>query len=189
MLNPEIGRRELIQMGLTAGTMMAITGLILPEAALAKGKGGLVSALNGAVDKENRAVWAYKAAAGTGKLSVAVANVASKFMGQHAEHASALGQVVSKLGGRPAQPRDKYDLSAFNPDLSSQEGILKLALALEADAVKAYYSAIGMLEDVKIRDAAAAIFADEAMHVAILRNALGLDPVPMAFINGDNLKA
>lgn len=185
----EIGRRKLLQMGLTAGTLMAVTGLILPGAALARGKGGLIYMLGGAVDKENRAVWAYRTAAATGKLSPAVAKVATTFLGQHAEHAAALAQVIDKLGGSPPSPRENYDLSAYHPDLSSQEGILKLALALEADAVQAYHGAVAELQERGIREAAASILGDEAMHVAVLRNALGLEPVPSAFITGKGLRA
>ncbi|MBU6429764.1 MAG: ferritin-like domain-containing protein, partial [Cyanobacteria bacterium REEB65] len=123
MQTTNIGRRELIQLGLTAGTLMAVTGLVLPESAMAKGKGGLIYSLNGAVDKENRAVWAYKTAAGTGNLSAGVAKVATTFMGQHAEHAAALSKVVIQLGGTPARAKDSYDLASYHPDLSSQDGI------------------------------------------------------------------
>lgn len=182
MSSSDFGRRDLLKMGLTAGTLLATAGMVVPEAAWAKGKKSLVPNLNAAIEKENRAVWAYRAAAGTGKLSDSISRVASAFMAQHKEHASSLGAVVRKLGGAPVGMRSTYDLAAFNPDLANERGILMLALKLESDAVKAYYDALGMLKDPGLRAAAAGIFADEAMHVAVLRGALGLDPVPVAFV-------
>ncbi len=178
----DIGRRELIKLGLTAGALLATAGIVLPEQAWAKGKKSLVPNLNAAIEKENRAVWAYRTASGTGKLSDSIVKIASTFMQQHKEHASALAAVVRKLGGAPAGMRGTYDLAPFNPDLANERGILVLALKLESDAVKSYYNALGMLKDPGLRAATAGIFADEAMHVAVLRGTLGLDPVPVAFV-------
>ncbi|MBM3274167.1 MAG: ferritin-like domain-containing protein [Candidatus Sericytochromatia bacterium] len=182
METTDFGRRELLKLGLTTGTLLAATGLVLPEEAWAKGAGSIIAHLNGAIDKENRAIWAYRTASGTGKLSDPVLRTALAFMNQHKEHAAALSAAVKNLKGHPAQMRAKYDLSAFNPDLNDEKGILTLALKLESDAVKAYYKALGMLGNPGLRASAAGIFADEAMHVAILRNVLGLDPVPVAFV-------
>jgi rubrerythrin len=182
METTNLGRRELIKLGLTTGTLLAATGLVVPEEAWAKGTGSLAAHLNGAIEKENRAIWAYRSAAGTGKLSDPVLKTALTFMNQHKEHAAALSAAVRKLKGFPAPMRAKYDLSAFNPDLNDEKGILTLALKLESDAVKAYYKALGMLQNPGLRGAAAGIFADEAMHVAVLRSVLGLDPVPAAFV-------
>ena len=178
----EIGRRDLLKLGLTAGSLLAAAGIVLPGEAWAKGKKSVVPHLNTAIEKENRAVWAYRTASGTGKLSDSILRVASAFLAQHKEHASALSAVVRKLGGVPTGMRSTYDISPFNPDLANERGILILALKLESDAVKAYYGALGMLKDPGLRAAAAGIFADDAMHVAVLRGALGLDPVPVAFV-------
>lgn len=182
MTDTDIGRRELLKIGLTAGALLGTAGIVLPEAAWAKGKTSLVPGLNSAIEKENRAIWAYRTAAGTGKLSESMERVAHAFMAQHKEHAAALATVVRKLRGVPPAIRATYDLAPFNPDLASERGILILALKLESDAVKAYYDALNMLKDPGLRASAAGIFADEAMHVAVLRGALGLDPVPVAFV-------
>lgn len=178
----EIGRRELLKLGITTGSLLAAGGIILPDLAWAKGKASLIPHLNAAIEKENRAIWAYRTASGTGKLSDSMERLATTFMAQHKEHASALAAIVRKLRGTPAGMRSTYDLSSFNPDLASERGLLILALKLESDAVKAYYDALGILKEPGLRASAAAIFADEAMHVAALRGALGLDPVPVAFV-------
>ena len=49
-------------------------------------------------------------------------------------------------------------------------------------AVSAYLGAVPAFADRKLSRAAASILGDEAMHWAILRNALGEDPVPVAFV-------
>jgi hypothetical protein len=49
--------------------------------------------------------------------------------------------------------------------------------------MSAYAGAIPLFENSDLAKAAASILADEAMHWAILRQALGLDPVPGAFFS------
>ena len=50
-------------------------------------------------------------------------------------------------------------------------------------AVSAYLGAVPVFENRELAKAAASILGDEAMHWAILRNALGEDPVPSAFMS------
>ncbi|MBM3267827.1 MAG: ferritin-like domain-containing protein [Candidatus Sericytochromatia bacterium] len=176
-----IGRRALLQQGL-AGTLLALGGVFVPEAAWARGKKDLVAALHRGVERELRAAWAYRTAAGTGKLSDGVLAIASTFGGQHREHAEALSTALRKLGADAPHARKTYDLSAFAPDLANERGIVILAIKLESEAVKAYHHAVSTLKEAGLRSLAASILADEAMHVAVLRDALGLDPVPSAFV-------
>ncbi len=177
----DVGRRELLGLGVTAGSLLAL-GIVLPEAAWARGKKDIAGALHRAIEKENRAAWAYRTAAGTGKLSDGVLKLAGTFGAQHREHAEALSARLRKLGVTPPQARRTYDLSAFAPDLANERGIVTLALELESEAVKTYHQAVTAMKDSALRAVAASILADEAMHVAILRSSLGLDPVPAAFV-------
>jgi hypothetical protein len=48
--------------------------------------------------------------------------------------------------------------------------------------VSAYLGAVPVFGNRDLAKAAASILGDEAMHWAILRNALGDDPVPAAFV-------
>jgi rubrerythrin len=66
--------------------------------------------------------------------------------------------------------------------LKTQADVLRFAAGLEQGAVSAYLAAVPKFADRDLAKAAASILGDEAMHWAILRNALGDDPVPAAFV-------
>jgi len=60
--------------------------------------------------------------------------------------------------------------------------VLRFAAGLEKGAVSAYLGAIPVFDNRDLAKAAGSILGDEAMHWAILRNALGEPPVPDAFV-------
>jgi len=64
-----------------------------------------------------------------------------------------------------------------------QSGLLRFAATLEKGAVSAYLGAVPVFGNRDLAKAAASILGDEAMHWAILRNALGEAPVPSAFVS------
>jgi rubrerythrin len=80
-----------------------------------------------------------------------------------------------------AEPPKSYDFPVN--DLKNQADVLTFAASLERGAVSAYAGAIPLFGNRDLSSAAASILADEAMHWAILRQALGLDPVPGAFFS------
>ena len=57
------------------------------------------------------------------------------------------------------------------------------AAGLEKGAVSAYLGAVPLFKDRELSKAAASILGDEAMHWAVLRQALGEEPVPAAFVS------
>ena len=67
--------------------------------------------------------------------------------------------------------------------LKSQADVLKFAASLEQGAVSAYLGAVPLFGNRDLAKAAASILGDEAMHWAILRQALGEAPVPVAFMS------
>ncbi|HEY4168190.1 MAG TPA: ferritin-like domain-containing protein, partial [Reyranella sp.] len=93
----------------------------------------------------------------------------------------ALAKAVAKLGGKPVAPMKDYN---FPKDkLKSQNDVLAFAASLEKGAVSAYLGAVPILTDKDLAKAAASILGDEAMHWAVLRYALGQNPVPEAFMS------
>jgi len=66
--------------------------------------------------------------------------------------------------------------------LKSQADVLRFAAMLEKGAVSAYLGAVPVFGDRDLAKAAASILGDEAMHWAILRQAVGEAPVPSAFV-------
>ncbi len=137
--------------------------------------------LNTAIGAEHEAVAAYQLGAESGLLSKGVLNVAVQFQGHHKEHIEVLASTVRKLGGEAADAKSSYDFPVHK--LKNEKDVLTFAAGLERGAVSAYAGAIPLFENSDLAKAAASILADEAMHWAILRQALGLDPVPGAFFS------
>lgn len=140
-----------------------------------------VRILNTAIGAEHEAVAAYQLGAESGLLSKGILNVAVQFQGHHKEHIEALASTVVKLGGNAVDAKSKYDFPVHK--LKSEKDVLTFAAGLERGAISAYAGAIPLFDNSDLAKVAASILADEAMHWAILRQALGLDPVPGAFFS------
>jgi rubrerythrin len=166
---------------LLSGTAIA---LLSGNDALAKGKGGTegdVRILNTALAAELEAIAAYQVGAESGLLQKPVLDLAVTFQGHHKQHADVLAETVSKLGGSPVGAKAKYTFPTEK--LKSQADVLRFAASLEKGAVSAYLGAVPVFADRDLAKAAASILGDEAMHWAILRNAVGEVPVPSAFVS------
>ncbi|MDF3074440.1 MAG: hypothetical protein K0S54_2107 [Alphaproteobacteria bacterium] len=139
-----------------------------------------VAILNAALGAEQEAIAAYQLGAASGLLQKPVLDLAVQFQGHHKEHASALATTVKKLGGTPVEAKKTYSFPTQK--LKSQEDVLAFAAELEKGAVSAYLGAVPILTDRELARVAASILGDEAMHWAVLRQALGQNPVPTAFL-------
>lgn len=143
---------------------------------------GDVKILNSALGAELEAIAAYQLGAESNLLQKPVLELALTFQGHHKEHADLLAKTIKKLGGKPVLSKEKY---AFPVDqLKSQTDVLKFAAKLEQGAVSAYLGAVPLFGSRDLAKAAASILGDEAMHWAVLRQALGETPVvPSAFMS------
>ena len=140
-----------------------------------------VTILNSALGAEQEAVAAYATVAEADLLSAPTESIAVTFMGHHQEHADALAATIGKLGGTPVEPMAQYDFPLET--LTSEADALSFAAGLEAGAVSAYLGAVPAFDDRDLAQVAASILGDEAMHLAVLRMALGEVPVPSAFVS------
>ena len=140
-----------------------------------------VDILNTALGLEYEGIAAYQVGAESGLLESGVLDVAVQFQGHHKEHANVLAQTVAKLGGVPVEPMASYQFPV--DQLKSQADVLRFAAGLEQGAASAYYGAVPLFGNTDLAQAAASIMADEAMHWAVLRSALGENPVPSAFVS------
>jgi len=143
------------------------------------GQASDVDLLNAALDLEHMAVAAYTA--GAKLLKGDALQVGKLFLMHEQEHAAGLEQAIKQMGGKPNAPKTAYDF----PRLSSQTDVLHFANDLEHTAVRAYVDALPRLREPALRATAAAIAANEAEHIAALLNALGEEPVPDAFVTGE----
>lgn len=139
-----------------------------------------VAILNSAIAAEHEAVAAYGVGAGSGLLKGAVLQLATTFQGHHKQHVEVLAGVVQKLGGKVVAAKPNYSFPVET--LKTQNDVLRFAAGLEKGAVSAYLGAVPLFQDRELSRAAASILGDEAMHWAVLRQALGEDPVPAAFV-------
>lgn len=171
----------------SSGLMLTGTAIALLSGreALAATKGhdaeGDVRILNTALGAELEAIAAYQVGAESGLLQKPVLDLAVTFQGHHKQHAEVLAKTVEKLGGKPVAAKAKYTFPVEK--LKSQADVLNFAASLEKGAVSAYLGAIPVFHDRDLAKAAGSILGDEAMHWAILRNAVGEPPVPAAFVS------
>ena len=167
---------------LLSGTAIA---LLAGKEALAKTGGKAteddVRILNTALGAELEAIAAYQVGAESGLLQKPVLDLAVTFQGHHKEHADVLAKTVAKLGGKAVAAKAKYDFPVAT--LKTQADVLRFAASLEKGAVSAYLGAVPLFHERDLAKAAASILGDEAMHWAILRNAVGEVPVPSAFVS------
>lgn len=140
-----------------------------------------VAILNSALGAELEAIAAYQVGAESGLLEKPVRALALTFQGHHKAHADVLAQTVGKLGGKAVSAKARYVFPTES--LKSQADVLRFAAGLEKGAVSAYLGAVPIFDNRDLAKAAASILGDEAMHWAILRNALGEVPVPDAFVS------
>jgi rubrerythrin len=169
-----------------SGVMLsgAAVALLAGRDALAKAEPSTasdISVLNTALGAELEAIAAYQLGAESGLLQKPVLDLAVTFQGHHKAHADLLAATVRKLGGNPVAAKAKYMFPTES--LKSQADVLRFAATLEKGAVSAYLGAIPVFGNRDLAKAAGSILGDEAMHWAILRNALGEAPVPAAFVS------
>jgi rubrerythrin len=183
MPNPTVARRLFLgRSGLALSG--AAVALLAGNDALAAKTGGAhakdVQILNTALGAELEAIAAYQLGAESKLLQGSVLDLALTFQGHHKEHADLLAKTVEKLGGKAVLAKAAYNFPV--DQLKSQADVLKFAAKLEQGAVSAYLGAVPLFGNRDLAKAAASILGDEAMHWAILRQAVGEAPVPAAFM-------
>ena len=168
---------------LSAGAVALLGGRDARAASRKTSHGDMASdvhILNTALGAELEAIAANQVGAESGLLTAAVKPVALEFQGHHKAHAAALAGTVKKLGGTPVEAKAQY---AFPVEkLKTQNDVLQFAAGLEKGAVSAYLGAVPVFGDRELARVAASILGDEAMHWAVLRQVLGEQAVPAAFV-------
>ena len=178
-------RRTLLTGAMLSATAVALIGGRDALAATAKATPEQLQAdariLNTALGAELEAIAAYQAGAETKLLGPGTLKVALQFQGHHREHADALAKAIEKLGAKAAQAKAVYTFPVET--LKSEADVLRFAAGLERGAVAAYLGAVPLFNERAFAQVAASILGDEAMHWAVLRQAVGENPVPAAFMS------
>lgn len=187
----ERDRRDLIRRGIgLGGAVVAASSIPLlwsVRNAFAAGRGSDGDILMAAIRLERIAVLAYGVAIDGKLLTPAFARVARRFRDHEQAHADVLTTALTDLGGTPPPDPEVADIDSVvkgSADLKSQADVANFAIELETAAVAAYYDAHRKLVDAKLLQTGAAIMANEAQHLVVLRQAVKRDPVPFAFETG-----
>ena len=182
-------RRSLLKGAGTVTLSAATVSLLAGHESLAANKqvaanpAGDVDILNTALGLEYQAIAAYQIGAESGLLQKPVLDLAVQFQGDHKQHAEVLASTIGKLGGKPVAAKKPADYKFPVETLKNQADVLRFAAGLEKGAASAYLGAVPAFANKDLAKAAASILGDETMHWAILRNALGENPVPAPFIS------
>jgi hypothetical protein len=88
--------------------------------------------------------------------------------------------LIKQAGGRPNKAKASYDLG--HPRTPRE--VLRLLHDLEQRELRLYLGALTRFSPGSVRAAVAAVLANDAQHVAVLRSALGMVPLPSPFVTG-----
>ena len=175
-------RRQLFTSAVAAGFVLAGCGHSGSLHSRVKDVGAVAPAdvrtLNRLLDLEHLMIAAYTASIPL--LAPDAAEAAKRFLGQELSHAGELSGLVKQAGGKPHKPMASYDLGS--PGGSVQ--VLALLHRIERAQLAAYVEVLPTLSQPKVRAATAAVMANDAQHVSVLRAKLGLSPLPSPFVTG-----
>ena len=134
-----------------------------------------VDLLNTALAVEEKSIAAYTAAAP--QLDRFGQEMCAQFLTQELQHAGILRKLVNQLGGQPHHSVT-YDFRGVH----GRSEILDLLHSLERKQMTAYLAAIPHLSTAYLRQTMAAILANDAQHVTVLRAQQGIVRPPGPFL-------
>ena len=134
--------------------------------------------LNRLLDLEHMGIAAYTA--GIPLLSPAGRKDGQLFLTQELSHAGELAGLVNQAGGKPHKGRETYNFG--HP--RTEEDVLRLLHKIERAQINAYLDAIPKVSLGSTRAALAAVLANDAQHISVLRLSLGRRPIPTALVTG-----
>lgn len=138
-----------------------------------------IEALNLALAGELQLIAAYDFGEETHLLQPEALELARIYRCHHEQHAALLADAIRALGGTPIEAPESYDFAGEG--LSGEQDMLELAARLEQRAAGSSLKALPRLPGhPAIANAAASILGNDAMHHAVLQQALGGRPVFMA---------
>ena len=104
---------------------------------------------------------------------------AKLFAGQERRHVEALSLALRTMGAFPPPEPPQ----AQGPGGQRRE-LIRFAVELEMECIRAYYEAHVTLQTPARLATAAGVIANDAQHLAVLRQLLDREPSPVAFVTG-----
>lgn len=180
-------RRNLMKTAAIGGAAVTIGSMVLPlnnlvSASAQELDDATIAAFAASV--EYTAVAAYKAAAGSGKVTTAaVGAAATMFLGHHKEHGDAF---LAASGGKweKDKPNAKLleALSKQLTDAKNEKDVVKLAYDTENAAAATYMFALGALQSADALKLTASILPVESAHAVVLAGVLGLPATDTSYL-------
>ncbi len=134
--------------------------------------------LHDLLELEYKTIYAYEA--GIPLLDPQTAVGPQQFLRQELSHAGELVGLIKKASGQLPKPHGAYALGQPR----TEADVLALLHDLEAEQLTAYLRALPLVSDPGVRAGLAAVLANDAQHVAMLRSQLHRAPSPAAFVTG-----
>lgn len=180
-------RRNLMKTAALGGAAVTIGSMVLPLNKLVSASAqelddATIAAFAASV--EYAAVAAYKAAAGSGKVTTAaVGAAATMFLKHHQEHGDAF---LSASGGKwekdKANPKLIEALGKQLTDAKNEKDVVKLAYDTENAAAATYMFALGALQSADALKLTASILPVESAHAVVLAGVLGLPATDTSYL-------
>ncbi len=182
-----MSRRDAVKKGFQAGlagffALAHAQGFGQTTPASKPSKEGDIKIMNIALSLEYEAVAAYDIGIKTGFLTGAPLDLARHFQAQHATHRDVLIAAIRENGGKPMPQPETFEFDDDPATIKEGKDVLRFALGYETGATTAYLSVLPNLFQPKLLPIVAGIAADEAQHAAVLRYALGRNPVPQPIV-------
>jgi hypothetical protein len=111
------------------------------------------------------------------RIPLAIAAVRD-FLGQEVSHTGELQGIITQAGGTPVKAQANYDL----PKHLGKFQIIRFLHGLEQEQLAAHMHAVTSLPAGRLRAAVAAIMANEAQHISVLRLVLRMPAAPSALV-------
>ncbi|MGE0029252.1 MAG: ferritin-like domain-containing protein, partial [Thermoleophilia bacterium] len=179
----EATRGDFFRKAAISGGALTMGGVLfagLPALALgAPSKKQDVAILNYALTLEYLEATFYAEARAKAGLKGETARFAKVAGGHEAAHVAALKKVL----GSAAVAKPTFD---FGATVQSQGAFQKTAMAVEDLGVSAYAGQGPRIKQIPVIEAALSIHSVEARHAAWIRNILGKNPAPAAFVPARN---
>jgi hypothetical protein len=160
--------------------------LLAAPAALADGNANLTILEDGMKLKQLIGL-AYTTLAAEPRLDRKLRELLTLFAGHEREHAAALLKQAEYLGGPPAPEPTRERLARVFPSLSTlrdARAALGFVTTIERGELQAFYAAQHRLDEPRLLQLAASVMCSDAQHLALAREAIGVNPIPSAFESG-----
>lgn len=176
-------RRRVVAAGAAGAALAAAGAALLMRPSEARGQGGDASILTSALRIEQIEIVVLEAIASSAALDGPTSALVSNLRDHERHHHAALAGPLHELDRILPEPLGAEDIEGLH-GIRSARHALELVLEVELRGLAAYQDAVRRLRDGALVRLVASIMASEAQHLAVVREALGRNPIPSGLESG-----